>query len=336
MTTSGGCLPSGCDDDGVERADIADAARRISGRVRRTPVQLVEPGDDWLRSGGCLKLEVLQHTGTFKARGAFNRILCAQERGELDPEVGIVVASGGNAGLANAFAARAMGVPATVFVPTTSSPTKLLRLEQYGATVVAEGSEYADAFDAAMRHVSRTGAVYCHAYDQPEVCAGAGTLGLELVQQLTEVGREVDTVLVAVGGGGLMAGVATAVEGSARVVGVEPVGAPTLHAALAAGEPVDVSVSGVAADSLGARRLGAIGWEVARRTAVAGVLVDDAALLEARRQTWERYRLALEAGAAAPVAALVCGAYVPADGERVAVVLCGANTDPSDLGSGPA
>src|SRR5690242_18775571 len=236
---------------------------------------------------------MVQHTGTFKARGAFNRILSARERGELDPEVGIVVASGGNAGLANAYAARTVGVPATVFVPTTASPTKLRRLEQYGATVVAGGTEYAEAFEAAMSHVSGTGAVLCHAYDQPEICAGAGTLGLELLDQLAAAGREVDTVLVAVGGGGLMSGVATAVEGSARVVGVEPEGAPTLHAALAAGEPVDVSVSGVAADSLGARRVGSIAWEVAQRARVASVLVDDPALLDARRQVWDRYRLAL-------------------------------------------
>jgi threonine dehydratase len=319
----------------LNRADIEDAERRIRGRVRRTPIQLVEAGDDWLPAGGWLKLELLQHTGTFKARGAFNRILTAQERGQLDPEVGIVVASGGNAGLANAFAARAVGVPATVFVPTTSSPTKVRRLREYGATVVASGTEYADAYDAAMEHVAGTGAVYCHAYDQPEVCAGAGTMGLELLDQVAAEGGEVDTVLVSVGGGGLLAGVATAVEGRAHVVGVEPDTAPTLHAAFAAGEPVDVTVSGVAADSLGARRLGAIGWDVARRTEVVSVLVDDADLVEARRRLWDRYRIAVEAGAAAPVAALLHGAYRPADGERVAVVLCGANTDPADLAAGP-
>ncbi len=326
-----------CDDDEVlDRADIEDAARRIDGRVRRTPLQLVEPGDPWVPAGGCLKLEQLQYTGTFKPRGAFNRILSARERGELDPEIGIVVASGGNAGLANAFAARAVGVPATVFVPTTSSPAKVRRIEECGATVVAGGTEYADAFDAAMQHVAGTGAVYCHAYDQPEVCAGAGTLGLELLEQLERAGREVDTVLVAVGGGGLVSGVATAVEGRARVVGVEPVGAPTLHAALAAGEPVDVEVSGVAADSLGARRVGSIAWEVARRADVRSVLVSDAALLDARWRAWDSYRLVLETGAAAPLAALLSGAYVPAEGERVAVVLCGANTDPSDLVADPA
>ena len=299
------------------------AAERIRGRVRRTPVHPVDAGDDWLPGGGCLKLEMVQHTGTFKARGAFNRILSAREAGDLDPAIGIVVASGGNAGLANAFAARALGVPATVFVPTTSSPVKVKRLEEYGATVVARGTEYAEAFVAAMEHVERTGAVYCHAYDQPEIVAGAGTLGLEL--------GEVDTVVVAVGGGGLMAGVATAVEGHARVVGVEPTGAPTLHRALEAGRPVDVPVSGIAADSLGARRLGAIAWEVAQRTGVRGLLVEDAEIRAARQALWDRYRLVVEAGAAAAVAALASGAYRPAADERVAVVLCGANTDPSDL-----
>jgi threonine dehydratase len=315
----------------VDLADLAVARRRIRPHVRRTPVQLVEPGDPWLPAGGCLKLELLQHTGTFKTRGAFNRILAAHERGELDPEVGIVVASGGNAGLAHAYAAAVVGVPATVFVPETSSPTKLRRLQEYGALVEVRGREYADAYDAAVEHVGRTGAVYCHAYDQPEICAGAGTLGLELLEQLDAAGREVDTVLVAVGGGGLMAGIATAVEGRAAVVGVEPSGAPTLHSALAAGGPVDVSVSGVAADSLGARRLGSIAWEVASRVGVGSVLVDDDTVLAARQAVWDRYRLVLEPGAAAPVAALLSGAYRPVAGERVAVVLCGANTDPSDL-----
>jgi threonine dehydratase len=287
---------------------------------------MVEPGDPWLPAGGCLKLELLQHTGTFKARGAFNRILAARERGELDPEVGIVVASGGNAGLANAFAAAAVGVPATVFVPETSSPTKRRRLAEYGARVEVVGQEYAEAQAAALEHVARTGALLNHAYDQPEIVAGAGTLGLELLEQ-----GDVDTILVAVGGGGLMSGVATAVEERARVVGVEPVGAPTLHSALAAGAPVDVAVSGVAADSLGARRLGSIAWEVATRAGVTGVRVDDAAILQARRAVWDRYRIALETGAAAPVAALLSGAWRPSAGERVAVILCGANTDPSDL-----
>lgn len=310
---------------------MVEAAGRIRGRVRRTPVHRVGPGDDWL-PGGWLKLELLQHTGTFKARGAFNRILAARERGELDASVGIVVASGGNAGLANAYAAAALGVPATVFVPTTSSPTKLHRLEQYGATVVARGTEYADAFDAATEHVARTGALYCHAYDQPEIVAGAGTLALELLEQAD---GQVDTVVVAVGGGGLLAGVVTAVDGAARVVGVEPVLAPTLDRALAAGEPVDVPVSGIAADSLGARRLGSISWEVVQRAGVRSVLVEDAAIRAARHELWERYRLVIEPGAAAALAALTSGGYRPEPDERVAVVLCGANTDPADLAAAP-
>jgi threonine dehydratase len=312
-------------------ADVDDAARRVAGRVRRTPLQVVDPGDAWLPSGGCLKLELTQHTGTFKARGATNRVLSARDRGELDPGVGVVAASGGNAGLANAWAARAVGVPATVFVPETSSPTKLRRIASYGATVVRTGTEYADAYAAALEHVRRTGAVLCHAYDQPEICAGAGTLGLELLDQLAEAGRDVDTVVLAVGGGGLLAGVATALEGRARVVGVEPATAPTLRRALEAGRPVDVTVSGVAADSLGARRLGSIAWDVVTRVGVDSVLVDDEAILAARHALWEQYRLAVETGAAAALAALTSGAWVPADGERVAVVLCGANTDPSDL-----
>lgn len=315
----------------MQRQEIEEAAQRIAGRVRRTPVQLIEEGDDWLPAGGCFKLEMTQHTGTFKARGAFNRILTAKEHGELDPAVGIVVASGGNAGLANAYAAAQLGVPATVFVPTTSAPTKVARLRSYGAVVVVHGSEYAEAFEAAMEHVERTNAVYCHAYDQPEIVAGAGTLGLELLEQLAEVGRAVDTVLVAVGGGGLMAGVATATAGQTRVIGVEPFGAATLQSALASGPIVHVAVSGVAADSLGARELGSIAWRAALRYDVGSVLVKDEAIVAARLALWDRYRLVVEAGAAAPVAALMSGAFCPAPDERVAVILCGANTDPSDL-----
>ena len=300
--------------------DVEGAAARIQGRVRRTPVMAKD-------DGGWFKLELTQHTGTFKARGAMNRVLSAQEAGELDPAVGIAVASGGNAGLANAWAARSVGVPATVFVPSIASPAKLERLSAYGAHVVVAGDEYAHAQEAVLEHVARTGAVLCHAYDQPEICAGAGTLGLEIVEQCPDA----DTVLLAVGGGGLIAGVATAVGDRARVVGVEPELAPTLHEALAVGEPVDVPVSGVAADSLGARRIGAIGWAVARREGVGSVLVTDDAIAEARRWLWREHRLVVEAGAAAPVAALMTGAYRAESGERVVVVLCGANTDPSDL-----
>jgi threonine dehydratase len=315
----------------MDRTDIDAAVGRLQGWVRRTPVQLIDAGDDWLPSGGCLKLELLQHTGTFKARGAFNRLLVAAERGELDPQIGIVVASGGNAGLANAYAALKLGVPATVFVPESAPAIKLSRLAEYGAQVVRRGSEYAEAFEAATEYVERTGAVYCHAYDQPEICAGAGTIGIELLDQLDAAAAHVDTLVVAVGGGGLISGVMTAVEGRIRVVGVEPVLAPTLNAALENGEPVDVAVSGIAADCLGARRLGVIAWDVVHRVGVTSVLVDEDAIAQARQQLWSRYRLVVEAGAAVTVAALASGAYQPEPNERIAVILCGANTDPSDL-----
>jgi threonine dehydratase len=237
------------------------------------------------------------------------------------------VASGGNAGLANAFAARSLGVPATVFVPETAPEVKLQGLRRYGAEVVLQGSEYAAAYEAAVEHAQATGAVYCHAYDQPEIAAGAGTLGLEILEDLDGV----DTIVVAVGGGGLMAGVAAASEGRARVVGVEPSTCPTLHAALASGAPTDVSVSGVAADSLGARRIGDIAYSVATRTRVESVLVEDRDIVTARRALWEEHRIVVEHGAAAALAGLTAGAYRPAEGERVVVVLCGANTDPASL-----
>jgi threonine dehydratase len=273
-------------------------------------------------------LEFLQHTGSFKARGAFNRILAADAAGELDPAVGTVTASGGNAGLAHAYAGAQLGVPVTVFVPSITSPVKLARLQDLGANVIQAGHEYAGAYEAARIHAEGTGAIFCHAYDQPAIAAGAGTVGSEILEDLD---GEVDTVLVAVGGAGLLAGVAAAVEGTARVVGVEPTTAPTFHEALRAGQPVDVAVSGVAADSLGARRLGEIGFDVAVRTGARSVLVSDDDLVHARRLLWEHRRIAVEHGAAAALAALTSGSYVPEPGERVVVVLCGANTDPSDL-----
>jgi len=293
--------------------------------VRRTPVIEADRGS--FSGNVWLKCEFMQHTGTFKARGAFNRVLARRERGELKEDIGIVVASGGNAGLANAYAAAQAGVPAAVFVPETAPAMKVKKLRESGASVIQRGAEYAVAYDAAIEYAAETGAVYCHAYDQPEIAAGAGTVGTELLEQLGGV----DTVLVAVGGGGLMAGIAAAVEGLANVVGVEPATAPTLHAALAAGTPVDVAVSGIAADSLGARRIGQIGFEVAVRTGVKSVLVSDDEIVAARSQLWADYRMVVEHGAAAAFAALTSGAYIPAEGERVAVILCGANTDPATV-----
>ncbi|MGN6782017.1 MAG: threonine/serine dehydratase [Marmoricola sp.] len=309
----------------ITRTDIEQAGERIAGRVRRTPLACVEAA---FGAPAWFKLEYLQHTGSFKARGAFNRILAAAEEGALDPAVGVVVASGGNAGLANAFAARALGVPATVFVPETAPRVKVERLRAYGADVVMRGSEYAEAQAAAVDHALRTGAVSCHAYDQPEIAAGAGTLALEVLDDLPD---GLDTLIVAVGGGGLMAGVAAATVGVARVVGVEPQAIPTLHTALAKGAPTDVAVSGIAADSLGARRRGDIAFDVATRTGVESALVGDDAIVAARRLLWEDYRIVVEHGAATALAALTSGAYRPATGERIVVVLCGANTDPGTL-----
>jgi threonine dehydratase len=310
----------------IGRDDVLAARERIAGHVRRTPL-LALGGSGWL------KLEFLQHTGSFKARGAFNRQLAAAERGELDPAIGVVTASGGNAGMAHAFAARSLGVPATVFVPEATPSVKVDRLHAYGADVRLVGSEYAEAQAAAVAFADAAGAVFCHAYDQPEIAAGAGVLAEELLDDLPDA----DTVVVAVGGGGLLAGVLAAVDGRARVVAVEPATAPTLHAALAAGEPVDVEVSGVAKDSLGARRLGAIAWEVAgRSTDLVSVLVGDDAVVAARAELWSEARIASEHGAATAYAALTSQAYRPAPGERVVTVVCGANTDPVTLAPEPA
>ncbi|GIE76174.1 threonine dehydratase [Actinoplanes philippinensis] len=295
----------------VDLADVQAAAKRVDGRIRRTPVLAAGP-DLWF------KLEFMQHAGSFKTRGMMNRILTGPVT-----SAGLVAASGGNAGLAAAYAARELGHSVEVFVPVTAPAVKVAKLGKLGARVVQEGGEYAEAYAAAVVRAEETGALFCHAYDDPEMVAGNGTLGLEL--------DGFDTVLVAVGGGGLIAGVTAALAGKARIVGVEPVGACALHAALRAGRPVDVPVSGVAADSLGARRAGDIAFELARAARIDSVLVDDGAIIEARRRLWDEYRIVVEHGTAAAHAALLSGAYRPEPGERVVVLLCGANTDPADL-----
>jgi threonine dehydratase len=311
----------------ITSSDVRAAAARIAGRVRVTPLIEADQGAFPPAARVWLKLEQLQHTGSFKVRGAFNRILAAAEQGML-PAAGVVAASGGNAGLAVAHAAARQGLPARVYVPAAAPEVKVARLREYGAEVVQGGRQYSDAYEAATKHAAQTGALFCHAYDQPEICAGQGTLGLELLEQTD---GQVDTVLVAVGGGGLLAGVAAATEGRASVAGIEPATIPTLHAALAAGQPTDVAVSGVTADALGASRLGDIGYAVATRTGVRSVLVSDADIIAARQQLWEKYRLAVEHGGATALAALLAGAYRPAEGERIVVVVCGANTDPATL-----
>ncbi|MHB8671535.1 MAG: threonine/serine dehydratase [Acidimicrobiales bacterium] len=307
----------------ISRADVAEAMSRIGGRVRKTPVLDLAPGTFGAGDRGLiLKLEVLQHTGAFKARGAFNRILANQV-----PAAGVIAASGGNAGAAVAYAASTLGHRAEIFVPCSTPPVKVARLRRFGAEVTVIGDYYADAYEASADRAAETGALTVHSYDQPEVCAGQGTVGVELAQQVPDL----DTVLVGVGGGGLMAGVATWMAPATRVVAVEPQRCPTLSAALASGRPVDVEVGGVAADSLGARRIGAIALEAALRYDVSAVLVSDEAILEARRVLWADARLATEPGGVAALAALTSGAYRPEAGERVAVVLSGANTDPATL-----
>lgn len=310
----------------ISRSDIDAAAARLQGKVRRTPVSEPDRGVTDACGGLWLKLEYMQHTGSFKVRGAYNRLLAAAEAGPL-PAAGVIAASGGNAGLAVAHVAAALGVAATVFVPSTAPPVKVARLAALGAVVVQHGTQYAEAYEAAQERVAETGALFAHAYDQPEICAGQGTLGLELLEQIPHL----DTVVIAVGGGGLMAGVATAVAGRAKVVGVEPETIPTLHAALAAGSPVDVDVAGIAADSLGARRLGDIAFDAAVRCEVESVLVTDQAIVAARQALWDNSRVVVEHGCAAAIAAVLTGAYQPRRDESVAVLLCGANTDPADL-----
>jgi threonine dehydratase len=306
---------------------IDAAARRIAGWIRRTPLAEVDAGAVAPAAQLWLKLEHLQHTGSFKPRGMFNRILTAAENGDL-PRAGVIAASGGNAGLAAAYAAGQLNAPAVVYVPVTAPPVKVRKLDELGAKVVRVGNEYADAYQAATRQAATTGALFCHPYDQPELVTGHASLGLELLDQIPD---GFDTVLVAVGGGGLMAGVAAALAGKARVVAVEPATIPTLHAALVAGHPVDVEVSGVAADSLGARRIGDIAFETATHLGLRSVLVPDEAIIAARKQLWDERRIAVEHGTAAAFAALASGAYRPSPGERIVVLLCGANTDPADL-----
>jgi len=305
----------------VTSDDVNAAARRIAGRVRRTPLLPPSAND-----GVWLKLEFLQHCGVFKTRGAFNRQLAALETGEIGP-AGIVVASGGNAGLAQAYVAQQLGIRATVFVPEAAPAVKVERIRAFGAEVRQVGSEYAEAYEAAVAFGGQTGAAFAHAYDQPEVVAGAGTIGAEILEDEPSI----DTIVVAVGGGGLYAGIAAAAFGRARIVAVEPERCPTLHRAMAAGEPVDVAVSGVAADSLGARRIGDLAFAAQAAEPPVSVLVTDDEIVEARSRLWSDYRVPSEFGAAAAYAALTSGRYVPELGERVAVLVCGANTDPSTL-----
>lgn len=305
----------------VSHGDIEDAARRIAGMARRTPVLRLDEGTTALPGRITLKLDLLQPTGSFKARGAVNLL-----RSREVPPAGVVAASGGNFGLAVAWAAGRLGHAATIFVPDTSPAAKIARLRSLGATVEVVPGYYADAARAASEQVASTGALEAHPYDDPEVVAGAGTCGMEITADVPDV----DTVVVAVGGGGLVAGLASWFRDDVRVVAVETHGTPALHAALAAGRPVDVEVGGVAADSLGARRIGDRCWEV-RHWIDESVLVHDDDVRAAQRFLWDETRLIAEPGAATATAALLAGAYLPRPGEEVCIVVCGANTDPSTV-----
>jgi threonine dehydratase len=303
------------------RDDITRAAGRIADHVRRTPVMTV--GVDVGGAAGCvLKLELLQHTGSFKPRGAFNAVLSTPV-----PAAGIIAASGGNHGAAVAHVGSALGVQAEIFVPEAAPEIKLRRLEGYPATIVRAGALYDDAQAASNERAAVTGALVVHPYDLPEVIAGQGTLGLEIEEQAGDL----DTLLVAVGGGGLIAGVTSWFRGRVRVVAVEPDRSRCLGAALDAGAPIDVTVAGVASDSLGAGRVGTLAFAAASAWVERAVTVTDDDIIATQRLLWERLRLVVEPGGAAALAALRCGAYRPAPGERVGVILCGANADPTPI-----
>lgn len=304
------------------RSEIEMASTRIAGRVRTTPALILEEGIWGLSVRIFLKLELFQHTASFKPRGAFNRILS-----HTVPATGVIAASGGNHGIAVAYTARQLGYRAEIFVPEACSPVKVARLRDYGAEVRIVGATYADALLASQERAAQTGALVVHAYDQPEVVAGQGTLGAEFARQV----QELDTVLVAVGGGGLIAGVAAWFAGHVRVIGVEPELAPSLFTALKAGQPVDVEVSGVAVDALGARRVGTLAFDLAQHYVERVVLVSDENIRASQRTLWNDLRVVAEPGGATALAALLSGAYQPAQGERVGVVICGGNADLAQL-----
>lgn len=303
----------------ITRERIAAMEPRIRPYVRHTPVLRVDMADfDRPPLAVDLKLECLQHSGSFKARGAFTNLL---ERPV--PAAGVVAASGGNHGAAVAYAAMRLGHKATIFVPEVSPPAKLQRIRGYGAELIVGGARYAEALAASEAFAENTGALQIHAFNQEETLVGQGTLGLEIEQDLPEI----DTLLVAVGGGGLIGGIAAWLAGRIRIIAIEPEGAPTLHRAFEAGHPVDAPAEGVAADSLAPKRVGEMMFPIAEAFVERSILVTDDAIIAAQKALWERVRIIAEPGGAAAFAALLSGRYTPAPGERVAVLVCGSNTD---------
>jgi threonine dehydratase len=302
----------------VNRTEIIRYEALIRPYVRRTPVMEIDGADIGVESKKLLlKLELFQHSGSFKARGAFANLLTRKI-----PANGVVAASGGNHGAAVAYAAMKLNLPAKIFVPTISSPAKLARIRAYGANLVVEGDRYADALTASEAWAQQSGALRVHAFDQDETMLGQGTIGMELDEQAPEF----DTLLVSVGGGGLIAGVAAWYAGRIKVIGVEPFASPTLTKALQAGYPVDADAGGVAADSLAPRRIGDRVFPIARKYVHSTVLVTEDAILNAQKVLWEGLRVVAEPGGVAAFSAIVSGAYRPTPGERVAVVISGGNT----------
>jgi threonine dehydratase len=300
------------------RERIARTYDVIRPYIRRTPVVDVDAADFGLDSMPLvLKLELTQHTGSFKTRGAFSNLLT-----RAVPAAGVVAASGGNHGVAVAYAAHQSGKAARIFVPTVSSPAKMDRIRSYGAELVVGGERYNDALIASEEYASQSGAMTVHAYDQMETLWGAGSVGLEFEGQAPGI----DTLLVACGGGGLIGGIAGWYQGRIRIIGVEPEKAPTLYRALAAGRPVDTEAGGIAADSLAPKRVGELMFPLAHRWVERVVLVSDEAIVAAQRALWSTMRVVAEPGGAAAFTALLSGAYRPAADERVGVLVCGANT----------
>lgn len=302
----------------ITRERIAATETLIRPRIRRTPVVEVNGAEFGLAAVPLVfKLEQLQHAGCFKARGAFSNLLQRQV-----PKAGVVAASGGNHGVAVAHAAMKLGIPAKIFVPSISSPAKIARIRGYGADLVVEGERYADALAASEAWVAQSGALPVHAFDQAETLLGQGTLALEFETQAPDL----DTLLVGVGGGGLIGGIAAWHAGRISVIGVEPEAAPTLTRALAAGEPVDAEAGGIAADSLAPRRVGQLMFPIAQRHVARVLLVADDEIQKAQAALWDTLRIVAEPGGAAAFAALLSGRYVPRAGERVGIVICGGNT----------
>jgi threonine dehydratase len=308
----------------IGRSAIEATERVIRPHIRRTPVITANAADFGLASGPLhFKLELFQHAGSFKARGAFTNLLMRQV-----PPAGVVAASGGNHGAAVAYAAMKLGVPARIFVPSISSPAKIARIRDYGADLVVEGDRYADALKASEAWEAASGALAVHAFDQAETLLGQGTVGMELAEQVPEL----DTLLVAVGGGGLIGGIAAWYASRLEVIGVEPEAAPTLSSALAAGRPVDAEAGGLAADSLAPRRVGTLMFPIAQQHVARVVLVADEAIRAAQQALWSTLRIVAEPGGAAAFAAVLSGRHNPGPNERVGVLVSGGNTVAVDFG----